>query len=250
MSNLKFKTALFSALAVMSNAAFAGQEVDNRSQYIAPYGGNNIVIDGNQDEHVWQLANWQPIDNQWLGDKDSEKDFQGQYKVLWSPAKLYVLVEIVDDTLIEKSELNVNPFLTGDGLKVFIDEDASGGLHQFDKNANVYHVTLKNEALMVDEPNHVVYYSQNINSEWTEQSGKYTWEMAIDIYPDSASNDNSIDEKAKLFGGKNMGLMIAYSDDDGSEQSKGLVGSERLSIEQHQKNWVNASSFGKLLLSK
>lgn len=250
MSKYKVRSAVFAALALVSNSMNAGERAETRSQYIAPYAGNKVVIDGTHDEAVWQLANWHPIAHQWLGSIGTAGDFKGQYKVLWSPAKLYLLVEVSDDNLIEKSDVKMNPFLSGDGVKVFIDEDFSGGSHEFDKNANVYHINLENEALTVDEPNHVVYYSKHINSQWTEREGKYIWEMEIDIYPDVMSSGDAIDEKVRLFGGKNMGFMIAYSDDDGKDAPKALVGSEHLEIAAEQRDWVDASTFGKLLLSK
>lgn len=250
MSKNKVKSAVFTALAVISSSISADERADTRSQYIAPYGGNKVVIDGTYDEAVWQLANWHPIAHQWLGISGTESDFKGQYKVLWSPDKLYLLVEVSDDNLVAKSDMKINPFLSGDSIKVFIDEDFSGGSHEFDKNANVYHVNLENEALTVDEPNHVVYYSKHINSQWAEHEGKYIWEMAIDIYPDVMNSGDAIDEKVRLFGGKNMGLMIAYSDDDGKGAPKALVGSENLQIAAEQQDWVDASTFGKLLLSK
>ena len=38
------------------------------------------VLDGEIDNQ-WLQVNWQPIDQLWLGEKPSEEDFKGKFKV-------------------------------------------------------------------------------------------------------------------------------------------------------------------------
>ena len=46
-------------------------------------------------------ARWQPLNHRWLGPEYSESDFSGRYKVVWTPERIYLLAEIVDDILID-----------------------------------------------------------------------------------------------------------------------------------------------------
>jgi hypothetical protein len=58
-------------------------------------------IDGKATEQCWDNAEWYPIDQKWLGEEYTADDFQGRFKAVWDENYLYLLVEIVDDTLVD-----------------------------------------------------------------------------------------------------------------------------------------------------
>ena len=74
---------------------------EGRTQYRAPRAAVVPTIDGVADELAWQSAAWQELSHRWLGPEYSPDDFQGRYKVVWAPEKIYLLAEIVDDILID-----------------------------------------------------------------------------------------------------------------------------------------------------
>jgi hypothetical protein len=73
----------------------------NRLNYYAPHAEIAPKVDGVANESVWELAQWQKLDQRWLGPEFSKDDFQGRYKVVWTESKLYLMAEIVDDILID-----------------------------------------------------------------------------------------------------------------------------------------------------
>ncbi len=116
---------------------------EGRSHYSAPRTQSPIAIDGIADENVWSEAKWQNIDRRWLGPEYSESDFTGRYKIAWDEHKIYILSEIVDDILIDTHRDPLTQYWDDDCLEIFIDEDFSGGDHQFNHNAFAYHMSLR-----------------------------------------------------------------------------------------------------------
>ncbi len=98
-----------------------------------------IQIDGLANEVSWQLAKWQPIDNLILGTEPSKDDFSGRFKIMWDEEQLYLLVEITDDILFDQHADPRHLYWDDDCLEVFLDEDASGGNHQYNFNAFACH---------------------------------------------------------------------------------------------------------------
>ncbi|MEM9301326.1 MAG: sugar-binding protein, partial [Pseudomonadota bacterium] len=106
-----------------------------RTTYEAPRAGEAIRVDGVADESAWSKAPWRDIDQQWLGPDYEPEDFTGRYKVLWSPAGLHLLVEVVDDVLYDAHRDPLVRYWDDDCLEIFIDPDFSGGDHQYNHNA-------------------------------------------------------------------------------------------------------------------
>jgi len=100
------------------------------------------IIDAISNEDAWKKTNWLPINNLWLGNEYSETDFKGQYKLTWTDEALYALVEIQDDTLFDQHKDPLKLWWDDDCVEVFVDEDNSGGEHQYNHNAFAYHVAL------------------------------------------------------------------------------------------------------------
>jgi hypothetical protein len=231
-----------------------------------------ITIDGIADEAAWQLATWQPIDQLILGSKPSKADFSGRFKIMWDEAQLYLLVEITDDILFDQHADPRHLYWDDDCLEVFIDEDASGGNHQFNYNAFAYHVALDNQSVDIGEKNadgsdNFVLLNDHIDSVWrrSEKSpNKVAWELAVRVYDDSFSlpqvmpnvmQTNMQKNKSQpvlLSLGKKLGFMLAYCDNDGSKEREHFIGSVDIKAVNGSKNlgYITADVFQQLTLTK
>ena len=97
---------------------------------------------------VSRLVKWEPIDQLWLGSPATPADFSGRYKITWTSDKLYILVEITDNLFSDEYSNPLGHYWDDDCLELFIDEDHSGGIHQYNHNAFAYHIAL--DGRMVD----------------------------------------------------------------------------------------------------
>jgi hypothetical protein len=233
------------------NSAFSKEtHAPERTQYIAPYASEAVAVDGAANESVWQQAKWQNLEHRWLGPVYSKEDFQGRYKVVWSKSKLYILTEIVDDILIDSHRDPLIQYWDDDTLEIFIDEDFSGGEHQYNHNAFAYHMSLDNQAIDIGTNKRAQDYSHHVESRWQQQKNKLVWELSIDIYTDAYEDRATDNQVVELFAGKVMGLMVAYCDNDGSELRENFIGSESAPGKEPDRGWKDAGLFGKLVLSK
>jgi hypothetical protein len=246
------RTAGLLAAALQLAAALPAQagaaHVEGRTEYHAPRALSAPIIDGVAAEADWEGARWQPIDQLWLGPEYSADDFQGRFKVLWTPERLYILVEIVDDILFDSHRDPLVQYWDDDCLEVFIDEDFSGGDHQFNHNAFAYHVSLDNQAIDIGTDRKPRNYSDHVESRWRQHEGKVIWELAIAVYPDTYEDESPANRPVTLATGKVMGLMLAYCDNDGSEIRENFVGSESVPYGDKDRGWIDAGLFGKLVL--
>jgi hypothetical protein len=220
---------------------------EGRSHYRAPKLPAPVEVDGVTDA-VWQQAEWRDIGYRWLGPEYTDTDFQGRFKVAWTEEKLYLLVEIRDDVLFDSHRDPLVQYWDDDCLEIFIDEDYSGGDHQFNHNAFAYHVSLDNQAIDIGADERPRNYSQHVESEWKQLGDRIVWEVAIDIYDDTYVDDADTNVPVTLHGGKTMGLMVAYCDNDGSELRESFVGSESVPTGPKDRGWIDAGLFGALEL--
>ena len=142
--------ALVAVLATPGLAAEApaeGTHYAQRTEYRAPRAATAPVVDGVADEAAWTEAAWQPIAQRWLGPEYTPEDFAGRFKVVWTPERIYLLAEIVDDVLIDTHRDPLVQYWDDDTLEIFVDEDYSGGEHRFNHNAFAYHMSLDNQAI-------------------------------------------------------------------------------------------------------
>lgn len=219
-----------------------------RSEYRAPQAKRAPTIDGVADEAIWKRARWQGITHRWLGPEYSATDFQGRFKVVWTTERIYVLVELVDDILFDSHRDPLVQYWDDDCLEIFLDEDYSGGDHQYNHNAFAYHVSLDNQAIDIGTDKLPHSYSQHVQSRWQQRGDKVVWELAIDIYTDAYVDGSTKNTPVKLSKGKVMGLMIAWCDNDGSELRENFIGSESAPGENKDRGWIDAGLFGSLVL--
>jgi hypothetical protein len=223
----------------------------------AKYSASPIIVDGQSNDDIWQQTKWHELKFLMAGSMpDNADDFSGQFKISWRGDSIYLLVEIIDDTLIDTHPDPKVNYWDDDCLEVFIDEDKSGGNHLNSYNAFAYHIALDgNTADFGDETdNGVVLLNEHVKSVWKRDSHspfKITWEVAIKVYNDTftiAAPGNPI----TLNSGKVMGFMLAYCDNDGSQEREHFLGSHEVEPLNGDRNrgYIDASVFGKLTLIK
>lgn len=243
----------FLALTLVLGASTACAETapgheQNRSQYFAPEATISPQIDGAAGDPAWEAAEWRPLNNRWLGPEYTADDFQGRYKIVWDENRVYILGEFVDDILIDTHRDPLVQYWDDDCLEIFIDEDFSGGDHQYNHNAFAYHVALDNQTIDIGTDKEARDYSHHVESRWKQRGDKIIWELAIDIYTDAYLDDGHENAPIMLKSGKTMGLMIAYCDNDGSELRENFIGSEAVNEGPTDRGWIDAGIFGSLTL--
>jgi len=241
------------AAALASQAPSTGHgapsHVAGRTEYRAPRAAVGPAIDGVADDAAWQSAPWRELSHRWLGPEYSPEDFQGRYKVVWTPDRIYLLVEIVDDILIDAHRDPLLQYWDDDCLEIFVDEDFSGGGHQYNHNAFAYHVSLDNRAIDIGTDRHPRDYSHHVESRWKQSAGKVTWEHAVSVYGDEYVDDGPGNKPVALTPGKVLGFMVAYCDNDGSDLRENFIGSESVPEGPTDRGWIDAGLFGALLLA-
>jgi hypothetical protein len=215
---------------------------------MAPMARVAPVVDGVADEALWDDATWRVIDQVWLGPRHSADDFAGRFKVVWTAERLYLLVEITDDILIDQYRDPLVQYWDDDCLEIFLDEDYSGGEHQFNHNAFAYHMSLDNQAIDIGTDEKARNYSHHVKSAWRQTGDRVVWELGIDIYDDSYVDDSTDNRPRRLSAGEILGLMVAYCDNDGSELRENFVGSETVPYGPTDRGWIDAGLFGALQL--
>ncbi len=231
-----------------ASACASDAHLPDRNEYRAPLATAAPVIDGAADDAAWAGAGWHEIDQLWLGPDYSAEDFQGRFKVVWTPERIYILGEFVDDILFDSHRDPLVQYWDDDCLEVFIDEDRSGGNHQFNHNAFAYHVSLDNKAIDIGTDETARDYSHHVESRWQQTGDRIVWELAIDIYDDSYVDGGLDNQPVTLTAGKVMGLMLAYCDNDGSELRENFIGSESVPAGPKDRGWIDAGLFGSLIL--
>jgi len=248
----------FTLLSAFANTnVFANDSLHNLTAHKAK---SQITIDGIGDDTSWQLAAWQPLNNLILGSMPTAQDFTGQFKILWDEKQLYLLVEITDDILFDQHADPRYLYWDDDCLEIFLDEDASGGNHQFNYNAFAYHVALDNQTVDMGEPhadgsNNFVLLNDHISSSWRRSENspnKVIWELAVRVYDDSFNINSVTPQAVKLSIGKKLGFMLAYCDNDGSKEREHFIGSVDIKAVNGSKNlgYITADVFQKLTLIK
>lgn len=238
----RLSSAVIPVIALALSLAAEGGE-----RYRAPRAVDAPVIDGLAEDAAWSQARWQPVQYRWLGPEYSPADFSGRYKVTWTPQRLYILFEFTDDVLIDAYANPLERYWDDDTLEVFIDEDRSGGDHQYNHNAFAYHFSLDNRAIDIGTDRAARDYSHHTESRWRRGESTVTWEVSVQVYPDNYVDGSPDNKPVTLAAGKRLGFMLAYCDNDGSEIRENFIGSVDI---DHPKDrgWIDAGVFGLLEL--
>lgn len=250
MGNATLRLGLVLALLfpVAGAAADDASHHPGRTEYRAPKAKRALSIDGVADEPVWQRARWQAIDQRWLGPEYAPDDFRGRFKVVWTAKRIYILAEIVDDILFDSHRDPLVQYWDDDCLEIFVDEDHSGGDHQYNHNAFAYHMSLDNRAIDIGTDKQPHDYSHHVKSHWRAHGNTLVWELAIDLYDDQYRDGSTKNVPVTLTAGKVIGLMVAWCDNDGSELRELFIGSEHAPGDRKDRGWIDAGLFGTLIL--
>lgn len=203
-----------------------------------------LTIDGKVTEASWDKAEWWNIDQKWLGPDYSSEDFTGRFKMLWRDSLVYVLAEIQDDTLMDIHEDGLAFYWDDDCLEVFIDENASGGNHQYNHNALAYHVGLNYKVTDLGLDSLPGYYD-HVKAGRIQKGNLSVWELAITVYNDTYQDFQEKNEVVKLTHGKVLGFAAAYCDNDRSTERENFIGSMPIEGEDKNRGWIDASLFTK-----
>lgn len=209
----------------------------------------SLTIDGKATENTWNRAKWYPIDQNWLGKPYEHDDFNGRFKLVWDDDALYVLVEIVDDIVRDTHEDPLKLWWNDDSLQLFIDEDNSGGLHQYSHNAFAYNISLDGNVVDLAPDKVAKLYNENVLSARISKDNTSIWELAVKLY-DSSFIDGHNNASVALSINKKIGFALAYCDNDNSTERENFIGSVFVPGEDKNQGWVNANIFGTLILTE
>lgn len=206
-----------------------------------------ITIDGQSNEPDWHKATWKDISYKWLGEDFTPQDFQGRYKILWDEKQLYFLVEIVDNMISDQHKDPFDNWWEDDCLELFIDEDKSGGDHQYNYNAFAYHITLDGDVVDLGPDKKPRLFNDHVSMKRTVKGKISTWEVSMKVYP-STFKDNANTTFVRLGPGKKMGFAVSYNDNDGTGVRQNFIGSIEIKGEDKNRGWIDAGVFGELEL--
>jgi hypothetical protein len=217
-----------------------------RQQFSANYG--SPLIDGKAEDVDWEATGWLPLDQAWIGTTPSETDFSGRYKILWDENNLYVLAEITDDTLIDIHPDGLLKYWDDDCLEIFVDENASGGNHQYNYNAFAYHIALDGKVVDVKPDSSFAYFNEHCTARHITNGKTTIWEVAVNIYDGNKYEEGGENIPKMLQSGKKMGFALAYCDNDHSLERENFMGSVRVEGADKNRGWIDAGIFGLLTL--
>ena len=206
------------------------------------------IIDGKANEPIWKNSQWHSINQLWLGEAYTEDDFQGRYKLTWTKEALYLLAEIKDDKLVDNYKDPLKNWWDEDCLEVFIDEDNSGGNHQYNHSAFAYHIDLDGNVVDVTPKKEGKLYNSHIASKRVTNGNTTIWEVKILLFDDTYKDD-SINNHVTPSRGKNIGFALAYCDNDNSEHRENFIGSIKVEGTDKDRGWIDANIFGTLFLT-
>lgn len=219
-----------------------------RQNFFAAYG--TPLINGTADDPVWKRAAWLPLDQIWVGQPPTPADFSGRYKIAWDENNLYVLAEITDDTLIDVHSDGLAAYWDDDCLEIFVDEDASGGDHQYNYNAFAYHIALDGKVADIGPDKTPGYYNDHCITRRNTSGNLTTWEVAVKVFDGNKYNAGGENIPKMLKAGKKMGFALAYCDNDHSPERENFIGSVIVEGEDKNRGWIDAGIFGILVLGE
>lgn len=207
-----------------------------------------VLIDGIANETIWDVSDWYEIKHVWIpyGQTVSVSDFTGKFKIAWDENYVYFLVEIFDDSLYDGHIEPTDQYWNDDCVEIFLDEDNSGGNHQYNFNAFAYHVSTLLETVDFNASGPATF-NNDVDVAITNNQDTYTWELAVKIFADDYVYNGS-NTPVGLNHGKKIGFSMAYCDNDGSTNRENFIGSKYLSQSQADLGYINADVFGTLTL--
>lgn len=205
-----------------------------------------IIVDGCGNENSWQNATWYDLNYRWMGSEVDSIDYKGRFKVCWDDSRMYLLVEVVDDFLNPTLADGIDNYWKGDYVEVFIDEDQSGGNHQYNHQAFAYHVSTEGHAIDKNTEQETEFFDEHIEVERINEGNMYSWEMGINLYDNSFDEDSSDNVSVPIFANKIIGFSLAYGDNDGNSSRENFMGSRFSHGVNNDEGYINSDVFGTL----
>lgn len=246
-SQLFAKFLLISLFALSISITYAQKKTDY--QKTVKKVSQSLTIDGLANEADWQKAEWLPLDQRWLGEAYDAEDFSGRYKLLWSEDALHIYVEVTDDIIFDQYDDPLKLWWDDDCVEVFVDEDNSGGEHQYNHNAFAYHIALDYNVVDLGPDRKPHLYNDHFEVKRTMNKQLSTWEMSMKVFK-SSFKDGGKNTPIKLNAGKKLGFALAYCDNDKSVERENFIGSVFVEGEDKNRGWIDAGIFGTLILEQ
>jgi hypothetical protein len=242
-------------LSMTLNIFASDPETWAQGYYEALFTGSVPVIDGVGDESCWDSAVWKPIDQRWIGPSYTAEDYSGRFKVLWTASRVYVLIEIVDDSLRlqDPGLVNVcNNIYNYDCVEIFIDENNSDDVNYSNSHkAFAYHMDTLGSVCYANGTAGWERLDDHILYKMTRVSGDtFNYEYEIKIFDDTFVYGVE-STPVTLTEGKLMGWSIAYNDNDMGNTRQNMTGSKFVpgnTDNERNVSYFNASVFGDLKL--
>jgi hypothetical protein len=206
-----------------------------------------VLIDGCSKDSIWARTNWYDMNYKWMGEVVDSTDYYGKFKLAWDSQYLYILVEVIDEHLNPTLRNGIENYWKGDYVEVFIDEDKSGGNHQFNHQAFAYHVSTEGHAIDKSVSHETIFFDDHVEVKRSQEGNVHLWEMAIKLF------DNQFDENAEdnipveIIDQKSIGFSIAYGDNDGHNKRENFMGSKKTHGNNNDEGYINSDVFGTLL---
>jgi hypothetical protein len=208
---------------------------------------SQMTIDGYSKDSIWSSLDWYDMNYKWMGETVDSADYSGRFKLAWNSQYLFVLVEVIDEHLNPTLGNGIENYWKGDYVEVFIDEDKSGGNHQFNHQAFAYHISTEGHAIDKNMSKETIFFDEHVQVKRSQIGNKHLWEMAIKLF------DNTFDENAKdntpveIVKEKRIGFSIAYGDNDGNNSRENFMGSKKQHGNNNDEGYINSDVFGSIL---
>lgn len=206
-----------------------------------------VQIDGCPKEAIWAQADWYDMNYLWMGDTVDTSDYHGRFKLAWSRDYLYILVEVIDEKLHPTLSNGVENYWKGDYVEVFVDEDKSGGNHQFNHQAFAYHVSTEGHAIDKNTLKETVFFEDHVKVKRSQNGNHYLWEMAVTLYDKQFDENTTNNIPVKMIPQKRIGFSIAYGDNDGNNTRENFMGSKKTHGKNNDEGYINSDVFGSIL---
>jgi len=216
--------------------------------FMAKFTADPIQIDGCSKDSIWSTVAWQSLNYVWMGEEPDDADYNGQFKMLWDANYLYLFLKVEDDSLHATLADGIDNYWKGDYVEIFLDEDNSGGNHQFNHQAFAYHVSTEGRPIDRNTSDEVVFFDDHINVMRIQEGTTHYWEMAISLFDDEFDENSSDNTPITLTNGKVIGFSLAYGDNDGNQSRENFMGSRETHGVNNDEGYINADVFGSVTL--
>ncbi|MFK7756286.1 MAG: sugar-binding protein [Flavobacteriales bacterium] len=206
----------------------------------------SLIIDGCGDEDVWLNSEWYDLNYKWMGNTVDSIDYFGKFKVSWDEEYMYLLVEVIDNVLNPTLADGIDNYWKGDYVEVFIDENQSGGNHQYNHQAFAYHVSTEGHAIDKNTLQETEFFDEHVQVERINEENRYSWEMAISLYDDTFNEGSLANIPVAIVSNKVIGFSLAYGDNDGNGSRENFMGSRLSHGVNNDEGYVNSDVFGSL----